>query len=360
MDMQTGSKDDIPSANFATAVMQRKVFSRSNISAFFINKQVTGNYNDTLYSGYRFNRVAGLEYNLASADDKWSGKAYYHQSFYPGADLKAASVSAYIRYSNRNFSASLDQTLIGSDYVAEVGYIRRTGYFETSPGFKYTFYPADSRILSHGPSVNFDIILDPDYNMTDRETQFSYTIGWKNRNQLVLSVSEQFVMLGRSFDPTNTGGIKLAAGSEYNWRSGTLKFASDTRRLFYYTLNGGYGSYYNGKRLIVGSSFNYRVQPYGSISFTASYNDISLPDPYNSARLVLIGPKLDLTFTDKIFLTTFVQYNNQIDNINLNMRLQWRFAPVSDLFIIYTCNSYTGDFTNKNRGLAVKLSYWFN
>jgi hypothetical protein len=105
---------------------------------------------------------------------------------------------------------------------------------------------------------------------------------------------------------------------------------------------------------------NYRIQPYGSIAITANYANISLPEPYNSAELILIGPRLDITFTDKLFLTTFVQYNNQIDNLNMNVRFQWRFAPVSDLFIVYTGNSYTGDFRNKNRGLVVKLSYWFN
>jgi hypothetical protein len=105
---------------------------------------------------------------------------------------------------------------------------------------------------------------------------------------------------------------------------------------------------------------NYRVQPYGSIGMTMSYNNISLPQPYNSAKLILVGPTLDVTFTDKIFLTTFVQYNNQIDNLNMNIRFQWRFAPVSDLFIVYTGNSYTDNFVNKNRGFVIKLSYWFN
>ena len=85
-----------------------------------------------------------------------------------------------------------------------------------------------------------------------------------------------------------------------------------------------------------------------------------LPEPYNSAKLVLISPKLDITITDKIFLTTFVQYNDQVDNLNTNIRFQWRFAPVSDLFIVYSENSYTGDFSSKNRGLVVKISYWFN
>jgi len=85
-----------------------------------------------------------------------------------------------------------------------------------------------------------------------------------------------------------------------------------------------------------------------------------MPSPYNSAKFFLVGPRLDITFTDKLFFTSFVQYNNQIDNLNLNLRLQWRFAPVSDLFIVYTENSIPGDYTVKNRGLVIKLSYWFN
>jgi hypothetical protein len=79
-------------------------------------------------------------------------------------------------------------------------------------------------------------------------------------------------------------------------------------------------------------------------NFSATYDNVSLPDPYSSAKLFLIGPKLDFTFTDKLYLTTFVRYNNQIDNINMNIRFQWRFAPMSDLFIIYTGNSYAGDY----------------
>ncbi|MCX6255157.1 MAG: DUF5916 domain-containing protein, partial [Bacteroidia bacterium] len=78
MDLQTGNKDDIHAGNFSVAALQRKVFSRSNISAFFVNKQVTNLHYDTSFTGYRYNRVAGLEYNLASANNRWTGKAFYH------------------------------------------------------------------------------------------------------------------------------------------------------------------------------------------------------------------------------------------------------------------------------------------
>lgn len=360
MDMQTGAKGITPSTNFAAAVLQRHVFSRSNIVAFLVNKQLTGHYIDTLYSGYKYNSVAGLEYNLASPDDRWNGKVFYHQAIYPGSTLTSAAASGSIVYATQYFKGTLNQSWVGSDYVAEVGYVRRRGYFETSPGLEYTFYPANSKILSHGPSADFEIILDTDLNMTDRQTELGYSIGWTNRNQLSLELNEQFVKLSRPFDPTNTDGLKLPAESDYNWKRASVSFSSDTRRLFYYFVNAGFGGYFNGTRLTFGTSFNYRVQPFGSISVMANYNDISLPEPYSSARLFLIGPKLDLTLTDKLFITTFAQYNDQIDNFNLNVRFQWRFAPVSDLFIVYTENSYASDFTNKNRGLAVKISYWFN
>jgi hypothetical protein len=360
MDIQTGNKDLTPASNYFVSVLQQQVFSRSSVSGFFINKEVTGNYNDTIYNGKAFNRVAGLEYNLASPDNVWTGKAFYHQSFYSGASADAAAASASMNYSTQYVRASITGTWIGADYISEVGYIRRSGYYQFSPSFRYTMYPGKGIVQTHGPSVTFDLIEDPDFKMTDRKTTLGYNIGFRNRSQMSVDLSQDFVLLSRPFSPTNTGGIPLAAGSSYNWMSSGISYNSDIRKPFSFTLDAGYGSYYNGTRLTLGGSVSYRFQPYGSIEVNTNYNKITLPEPYNSAALILISPKLDLTFTDKLFLTTFIQYNDQIDNLNTNIRLQWRFAPVSDLFIVYTQNSFTGDFSAKTRGLVVKVSYWFN
>ena len=359
MNMQTGSKDGTPAGNFTVAALQRQVFSRSNLVAFIVNKQIVSDL-DTSYSGYRYNRVAGLEYNLASSDDKWTGKTFYHRAFYPGATSGAATASGSIAYSTPYLTASVDQSWVGSGYIAEVGYIRRTGYFQSSPKLKATFYPEKGKVLNHGPNAGFDIILDPGLKMTDRITRVGYFIGWKNRNQISINLTDQFVKLSFPFDPTNMKKVMLPAGSEYNWQNSNISFSSDTRRLFYYTVEGGFGGYYNGHRTIIGGSLNYRVQPYGSIAITASYNNIILPDPYSSAELVLLGPMLDLTLSKSVFLTTFIQYNNQIDNLNTNIRFQWHYAPVSDLFIVYSSNSYIDNFQNRNRGIVIKISYWFN
>jgi hypothetical protein len=360
MDIQTGDKGITPSGNYFVTVLQQQVFSRSSISGFVINKQITGDYNDTIYKGYDYNRVAGLEYNLASPDSKWTGKAFYHQSFYPGANANAAAASGNINFSTRYIRTTLTGSWVGSDYVSEAGYIRRTGYYEMTPTVKYTMYPSKGIVLSHGPSLNLDMIYNPDFDITDRQTSLGYNIGFRDRSQININASENFVLLSKSFSPTNTGGVPLPAGTSYSWNNADFSFDSDSRKLITYSLDAGYGSYYNGTRWNIGGSVGYRFQPFGSFEVIVNYNNIDLPAPYNSASLVLISPKLDITFSDKVFLTTFVQYNNQIDNLNANIRFQWRFAPVSDLFIVYTENSYTGDFSTKNRGLVVKISYWFN
>ena len=361
MDIQTGAKDAAPSSNYAVAVLQKELFSRSSLVGFLVNKDVTQNNIDSSFTGNTYNRVAGLEYNFANADNRWNGKAFYHQSFYPGSDIDASAASGSINYSSRYLKAALRQSWIGADYIAEAGYIRRTGFFEVSPSIGYLFYPSsESRIISHGPGIEFDVIFDPEFRMTDRQTDLSYTLGFRDKSQLQINLQEDFVKLDKPYDPTNTGGVKLPSGDEFSWKTARISFTSDIRKLFNYSLNTAFGGYYTGTRLNLSGAMNYRVQPYGSIGLTMNYNNIQLPLPFNSAGLLLVGPSVDITFTDKLFLTTFVQYNNQIDNLNTNVRFQWHFAPASDLYIVYTANSYTENFTNKNRGLVVKLSYWFN
>lgn len=361
MDIQTGSCDNIPASNFFVAALQRSVFSRSNISAFIINKQITENVDaEEAFTGNKFNRVAGFEYNLATADNRWTGKAFYHQSFQDGASLKDAAIAANITYSSQFLTASLNQSVVGSGYTAETGYVRRTGYYELNPILRYKFFPKSNAVISHGPGIRTDMFFDTSMDLTDRQTEVSYSVEWSNMFMTSVEAGETYIKLMAPYDPTNTGGAKLPAGDDFSWKEVGASFASDMRKPFYLSVRSSYGGYYNGEMWSLSGELNYRYQPYGSLALVMAYNNISLPEPYNSAKLLLIGPRLDFTFTDNLFFTSFIQYNNQIDNLNLNLRLQWRFAPVSDLFIVYTENSFPADYRIKNRGLAIKLSYWFN
>jgi len=360
MNMQTAVKDLNSADNFSVAVLQRKILSRSNVGIFMTNKEVIATPDDTSYNAYGFNRVAGTEFNFASADNNWTGKVFYHQSFNPGPQGKRFATAGMISYATQKFKAGLSQSYIGGNYLAEMGFVRRRGYIQTTPTIGYQFYPNSKRVTSHGPSLAADFFFEPDMTLTDRDVNLNYSLTWADRSRITAGLGETYVMLLEPFDPTNTGGAMIPAGTEFNWREISLSYLSTQRRLFTFTAEGRYGGFYGGTRTSFETEMNYRVQPYGSLSLVASYNKVILPEPYSSVDLVLVGPKLDITFSETLFFTTFVQYNNQIDNVNVNMRFQWRFAPVSDLFIVYTENAYPGNWTTKNRGIVLKLSYWFN
>jgi hypothetical protein len=162
------------------------------------------------------------------------------------------------------------------------------------------------------------------------------------------------------FDPTNTNGLKLKANTDYTYYSFVGTLTTDYRKKLAAKLQTRSGEYFNGTRLNLDGEVTYRIQPYGSISSVFSFNHLNFPAPYKSTDLILIGPKIDLTFSRSVFLSALFQYNNQINNINTNIRFQWRFAPVSDLFLVYTDNYFADSFISKGSALVLKATYWLN
>ena len=120
------------------------------------------------------------------------------------------------------------------------------------------------------------------------------------------------------------------------------------------------GQFFNGNRFSLISDFRLRLQPYFTASISSSFNYIDLPDPYATESIWFIGPKFEFTFSKKVFWSTFIQYNSQQENFGINSRLQWRFKPLSDLFVVYNDNYRTVPFSPGTRAFIVKFTYWIN
>ena len=356
MNIQTDSTINTPSSSYTVATIQRKMFSRSSLSSFIVNK--SSSVNDKSLDSY--NRIVGVDFNLASADNLWTGKAFYHHSLYKNATNNPYTAATSIKYNNGIVSVDMGYSFVGSGYIADVGYIKRNGVHRIDPRIEYKFYPKKGSIQNHGPSFTFETFLDEDLDLTDREVELKYNINWRNRSKFTFDIERGYVKLLSSFDPTNSGGDTLSTGNEYNWNEFSMNYQSDPRKMVNFNSNIRYGGYYNGEKLSINGNVNYRIQPYLNLSIKTTYDKIDLPDPFKDIQFILFGPKIDLTLTNKLFFTTFVQYNDQSDNININLRFQWRFAPVSDLFIVYTNNSYPDNFKVKDKALVAKISYWFN
>ena len=355
--------------NYTVGVLQRQVFGRSNLSAIVVNRQGGTDPND------QFTRLAGLEYKLQTTDNRWSGKAFFTQSFRPRRQADAYTHGLNLGYSIRNLSAAWTQEYVGENYqINDLGYVPRQqfrsrtdtisprpGYWRFAPELNLTFYvKGERRMVSHGPFADMLFIRNLNGRLLDRQFNTGYAFQARNTAEGGVGYYRYFSYLFFGFDPTNSNGPELPTGSAYRTQGLFWFYNSDKRKRFNVQVEGYGGGYYNGSNQNVKAVVQYRFQPYGAVSVNAEYNDLRFPAPYKSAKYLLFGPRVDVTFSRSLFLTTFAQFNNQTRNTNLNARLQWRYAPVSDLFVVYSENYVLGSLQNKNRALVVKLSYWLN
>ncbi len=366
MDMQTAKQEPIglPQQNFAVAALQRKFFSRSNLNILFVNKQSI-NYNSgkdsTLPQYSIYNRNIGLEYNLASSNNIWTGKLLYLHSFSPGKNEDATTQAGNLQYAGKKWLINAAYEYIGKNYNAEVGYVPRLGYIKLNPQVSYTFFPKSGSILTHGPQLNMNYFFNEKFKKTDHETILTYLITFRSKATFAPVFMHDYVEVLFPFDPTHTGKDSLELNSRHSWKTIGADFVSKPQSLFNYGFSFRYGGYYaDGNKLTLSGNIGYRFQPFLNLTMTASYNDLVLPAPWNHTSFWLVGPKIDLTMTNKLFFTTYVQYNQQLNNTNINARFQWRYKPASDLFLVYTDNYLITPFTVRNRAILLKFTYWWN
>jgi Domain of unknown function (DUF5916) len=363
MNMQTATdeKAGIVGKNFTVLAVQKKMFQRSNIGLIYVNKESLGlDEYQQVFDPTAYNRLLGLDYNLNSSNGKWTGKVFYHRTFESAEVDKPYSFNAYLLFSDLHWNWTLSFQDMGKSFNPEVGFVPRVDFKRVNPDITYLFYPKSKLINRHGPKVEFEGLWNETLGTTDRDINFGYLIRFNSLAELEITQRNRYVYLFSNFDPTRSGGKPLAAGTDYSYRNFLVEFKSNPRKPLNINMVGEFGEYFTGNIQRITSQTGVRLGYRANISMNFNYARIRLPYPQTDANLVLVGPRIDLTFSKSLFWTTFVQYNSQIDNLNINTRLQWRYAPVSDFFLVYTDNYFPGSFLPKQRSLVFKLNYWLN
>ena len=355
--------NEIPSNLNTVFTLRQKVFNRSNVSFFLIDRRTTEEY-DFISKEEEKNSVTGIEYNLASADSKWNGRVFFHKSFTEGLNEDDIISGAKLQRNTLRHRVGMEVIHGGEDFRSDLGFFRRTGFLKLSPEYTYRIYPKNPNVTSYEISERSFFVLNPEinYKLTDRWFITTFRKRYLNNTSLDLRIINRYEFLTNGFDPTRSSdGIDLPSNSSYNFTDVELGYRSDQRKKFNFNSKISYGSFYNGTKFAVENELKWRKQPIFNASMIVNFNAIKLPEPYSSKNIWLVSPKLDFTFTKTLFWTTFVQYNSQGENLGVNSRLQWRFAPLSDLFIVYNDNYISTDnFSPRYRSFNLKLTYWLN
>ncbi len=373
MSMQTGEKGETASQNYSALSIHQQVLKRSTIKVYGISRQAFMNEEQLAKASPldKYGRNAGTELNFTSEDGSWNAWGAIHKSFKSGIDSKNNFWNTGVGYEGRNFSSLIDYTDVGVNYYADMGFVNRVENYDQvrdtiiRVGFKhifneleYTFRPKSGPLQTHGISITNYFAWNADNSFSERSNEFEYSFGFKNSSELGFSYSnqEQQILFPIGF----TDEDPLPAG-RYEFNQYGIGYESDSRKNISWYVEGLVGGFYNGTYQQMSAGITLRKQPWLTIDFNAEYNRLKFPEPFGSTDLFLLAPRIEINFSTSIFWTTFIQYNTQNNNFNINSRLQWRYKPMSDLFLVYTDNYFADPFLkSQNRSLVFKLNYWLN
>jgi len=159
--------------------------------------------------------VAGIDYNFASADNTWSGKAFVHrsQSVSQGADV---AQGMRVEYSTARYLLTWIQEYVGDRYDAQSGFVRRTDYFFINPRFRI-FIPGKGAINRTALFARSVQIWKPDFGNTDGWSQLGADVEFADNSRLGLEINKRYIYLFDEFDPTGTDSEPLLADTDYHF-----------------------------------------------------------------------------------------------------------------------------------------------
>ena len=366
LNVQTEKENDIASQNHSVLVGEYQLTDRFTTTAYLINRQETDNFN--LIDDY--NRVTGLNVNYKSQNNKWIGQANFSKSFSDNISGENGFYNVGIGFNKRGFNWNTSIKKLERNYIADLGFtprlynydalndvVVREGYTQTSSGIEYQKFYEKSKALNSIRFINYGLnnYFDESGRLTQSQNFFNSAVFFKNLSALYFVVNYDYINLKYGFDPLGNDNALVPD----IYRFGILKvgYNSANNQKFRYRFNVQKGTYYNGKRTVGGAYLNYQLLPFANLELSYDINAIDL-NALGKETFHLTRFTGQVFFNNRLNWTTYVQYNTQHDNFNINSRLQWEYKPLSYVYLVVSDN-YNQNIARQNWGIAFKMNYRF-
>ena len=352
LDIQTDRKGSSPDANNMVVRLKKDVLEKSHVGFIATNLYDAKDHINTTVGGdflYQTNRLFGNK-NFTIRGDLTG-------SFIDGEHEDNLFSRLFIDYPNDLIDSFWELYYIGKKFNPELGFITRKGIRRVNGAFRY--YPRP-----HIPGVN-KLIFKPlgiDYKESLDGRMLERTLTWwllgvlTTTDDLVrLEVDNSYDDVDESF--TMFGDVAVPPGS-YSWTQyGVYVLTNQSRRLSV-ELKTRNGSFYDGDRGNYQMAWTFTVNRHLAVSADANYNNVELGEGRFIAREY--GARIRANLSTKLTTNTFLQWNNETREVNMNFRLHYLPNMGSDLYFVYNhlCDESAGYRTKYRTGI-VKVSYLF-
>jgi len=310
--------------NFTVLRVKRDILRRSRIGGIFTGRSVS-----TVGDGS--NQAFGLDAAFSFYDNV-NVNGYYARTRTPGLDGDNDSYQAAFTYNGDRYALGVDHLLVGDNFNPEVGFLRRDDFRRTFVQAQFSPRPASIaavRQFTWGGSL--DYILNGAGHIESRVAQTSFKTEFENSDRFSVDVQRSYELLVEPFEIASDVTIPVGG---YGFQDYYASYSLGAQRRVSGTFSMQRGEFFDGDITAVGySRGRIEITPQFSIEPSVSINRIELPQGRFTAKLATT--RFTYTFTPRMFLSGFLQYNSSRDVLSTNVRLRWEYQPGSELFVVY-------------------------
>lgn len=341
--MQTESLDSLPSENFVVARLKRNLFGRSDIGFMYINRQGGGDYNRSYGADANIRLFNRLVLNTYVAGTMGPGGA---------SDGLAAKLGAAWRDNFWNTSFFVKQ--VDESFDPEGGFIGRRAMRHHYGTLGVHHQPKGRSVQEINPLVEMDYITDPFSVLETRRITGVLGVTFGSSARISAEATDRFERLREPF--RIPGGVEIAAG-DYSFRDAVVRYTTPNNSNLKGNASISFGGFWNGTRRTFQAGASWRPRYDTFLALSLERNNVDLPQGAFTADVAAL--RMRYAFNTRLFWGAFAQYNNQTDQLVVNWRGQFRYAPLSDIFLVYTEARDTQDWLALNRSVALKVTRMF-
>ena len=357
-----------------SAMSVQKNFGRSYVKGLFVNRQA---FDGSQIVDSDYGRNTSLDAGYLSDNGKVALWGSMHHSYKEEVSGKTGFYTYGIAYQDPSWEIVVASATVQENYFADMGFVQRienydaardtsirVGFNDNLATFTYRIRPKEGKITRHNINLTSVYFTNPDWSFNELFNEFNYSVAFRNTAEFEVAYARNDVDLLFPFSFVSEG--EPLPTQRYKFSNVSASFSSDERKLVNFGVGGQTGGFYNGTLNQAQTDINFRIQPWGNLGFGYQWNKLDFPDQYGSEVITAFLSKLEIGFSRNLLWTTLFQYIDQSEFMCINSRLQWRFAPMSDVYLVFVDNydvfNGLGSMRNvqtNNRAMILKVNYWY-
>jgi hypothetical protein len=339
----------LPAANFTVGRVSRDFLANSSAGFFVLDKERGGESNRVVGGEVRFNlkRTLNIDGLVMGSDKTGVGAGFGWR--------------AGVTYDPGRTASSASYTHLDRDFRDDLGFIPRLGVDILSASALARLRPSWSakKVREYRPQVAYNQYSSEAVGVETRTIAPSFTAEFNDASTAVLTVQDNEEYLAAPFRPQGMPAAAAIAAGRYRFDTVDLTYTGHNSKRVAPVAGVRSGGYYDGTRTGATGGFRARFSP--KLAATVSVSRDWIEAGGATFDTTVSALRIDGSFSTRMFLNAFVQYNSVTRQVSSNIRYDFIHHPLSDLFVVYNdTRGAFGGLARPSRSLTVKLTHLFS